>query len=120
MVDLPENEQEGMHPQDHKVKPIVNIWVGLLIVYVGLFLSTGYLAFVNIELLPPANEIQEVTKVTDEEVKKFILEAMRVEDAERSKRQSLAIQAFNVVLGALLGFLSASATSLFRRKDDLE
>ncbi len=46
------------------------------------------------------------------QAKSLILEIIEVEDAERSIKQKLATQSFNVVLGALLGFMSASAASL--------
>ena len=67
-----------------------------------------------IELLPDKVEIQEYIDEENEEFQTFFLEALQAEDSERAKRQALSVQSFNVVLGAILGFLSASAASLVK------
>ena len=99
-------------------RPQMALWFGLLIVYLALFASTGYLAFLNPDR-SPAFETQELLAgIEDQATKAFIIEAIKQEDTEHAKRQDFANQSFNVVLGALLGFLSASATSFLRRRGD--
>ena len=119
MADLPEKNSKRPLPLGNADKPLKGVWLCLLIVYLSLFVSTGYLAFLNIEVIDPeASSYEKIITMEDGDTKTFIIEALKMEDAERSTRQSLVTHSFNVVLGALLGFMSASATSLVRRKDD--
>ena len=81
-------------------------------------MSTGYLAFISEDVSPGYARYDQVIAIEDSEAKAFLIDSLKEEDAQHAKRQGLATQSFNVVLGALLGFLSASATSLFRRRGD--
>jgi hypothetical protein len=92
------------------------MWIGLLAVYLGLFAAAGYLAFRPKEK-PGYEHFDKLANVQDQEVKAFVIDALKQEDSEYEKRRDLANQCFNVVLGALLGFLSASSTSLFHRDE---
>ncbi len=121
MADSPENEAQmaaaSVDAQTGPGKPSTVLWLGLLGVYLALFASTGYLAFLNKHQLPGYEKYEQIASIEDQETKAFVIEALKQEDAEHGKRQDLATQSFNVVLGALLGFMSASATSLIRRRD---
>ena len=113
-----DTENNLVHERGGKLV-FMNIWGVLLLVYLMLFSATAYLAFLNVETVSPA-EYQKYEKILDPEIKKVALEILHVEDKERSKRHLLATQSFYVVLGALLGFLSASVTPFLRRKNDAE
>ncbi len=82
----------------------------LLLVYLILFFCTGYLSFFGKDQTPGAERYVQALKIKDADDKAFVKDILQGEDAEHLKRKDLAMQAFNVVLGALLGFLSASAT----------
>ena len=119
MANLSNNETgSSSAPVNENKFPIISFWRVLLLVYLILFASTGYLAFVNIERLPPTEELREYIEENDPAFRQFFLDALTAEDTERAQRQILAVQSFNVVLGALLGFLSASAASLTQRRNN--
>jgi hypothetical protein len=102
------------------------MWIGILSVYVLLLGVTGYLAFlvdvprelgggghynsahVPIEVLERA--------AANKETQTFVLETLKADSASYHKKRELASQSFNVVLGALIGFLSASATFAFGKR----
>lgn len=90
-----------------------NLWWGILVVYLLLFLSTGFIAFFERDINPALDITSDnlAANLTDEATKSFVMETLRTEAAEHKKRADLASQSFNVVLGALLGFLSASAVT---------
>ncbi len=99
-------------------KPQTAMWFGLLIIYLLLFMTTGYLAFLNPDRNPGAESQELIAGIEDPETKAYVIETLQEEDAEHAKRQDFANQSFNVVLGALLGFMSASATSFLRGRGD--
>ncbi|MDQ6962588.1 MAG: hypothetical protein Q9M28_08685 [Mariprofundaceae bacterium] len=94
-------------------KQSTRMWSFVLIVYLFLFVCTGYLAFLSPDSGPSYDSLMQIV---DPELKAFAIESLKQEDVEHIKRQSLAMQSFNVILGALLGFMSATATGLFQRK----
>lgn len=96
----------------------VPIWIGILVVYGVLFFSTGYIAFIMEEFNPIRNFDSDLYRELHTEAQAIYLDAHRAESETFNKKRELASQSFNVVLGALLGFLSASATSAFRRKSN--
>lgn len=97
-----------------------NLWWGILVVYMLLFLSTGFIAFFERDVNPALDITNDnlAANLTDESTKTFVMETLRTEAAEHKKRADLASQSFNVVLGALLGFLSASAARRFSERSD--
>jgi hypothetical protein len=113
-------------PGDLKVtapkKKIVrtNLWWAILTVYLLLFLSTGFLAFIERDTNPVLKQdVGNLTRLlNDETAKSFILNTLDDEADEHKKKDSLVLQSFNVVLGSLLGFLSASATMSVPARDD--
>jgi len=94
------------------------LWPGLLLVYLILFTSTGYLAFLEPDKNPGFDNRAAILQIEDETTKNFVIESLRQEDLEHKKKRELANQSFNIVLGALLGFLSASAASMLGGRED--
>jgi hypothetical protein len=89
------------------------LWWAILIVYLALFIGTGYIAFFNRDINPALNRSADsyAISITDESAKAFIIDVLKDEAAEHKKKEALGQQSFNIVLGSLLGFLSASAVS---------
>jgi len=89
-----------------------HLWWAILTVYLLLFFSTGFLAFFEREPNPILKQgVADLPQqMNDETTKNFIINTLDEEADERKKKDSLVLQSFNVVLGSLLGFLSASAT----------
>ena len=93
------------------------IWAGILAIYLLLFTATGYVAFFSKEFNPALDLKPEyVASLEDQDTKSFVIDTLKQEAATYQKKRELASQSFNVVMGALLGFLSASAASVFRRR----
>ncbi len=82
--------------------------------------ASGWATFVKEDYIASADPDHLVAisraKLTDEEksAAKAALEQLTVNN---QKRQELAFQSFNVILGAALGFLSALAASQFGRRE---
>jgi hypothetical protein len=110
---LPASPSSGAKGQDG---PSRFMWSGLLVVYLILFATTGYLAFARDDKNPAFERREQIAGIQDAATRTLVLESLQRENSEHSKRQDFASQSFNVVLGALLGFLSASATSSMKRK----
>ena len=92
------------------------LWALILFVYVALFGATGYVAFFKYEDNPAVNISPEwINRFDDPETRKRMLDTLKEDSVTFSKKRELATQSFNVVLGALLGFLSASAVSAARK-----
>jgi hypothetical protein len=89
------------------------LWWAILGVYLALFVGTGYIAFFNRDVNPALNRSADAyaVSITDEASKAFIIDVLKDEAAEHKKKEALGQQSFNIVLGSLLGFLSASAVS---------
>jgi len=95
------------------------LWIMVLSVYMLLFCATGYVAFFKYEDNPAVNISPEwINRFEDLETRKRMLETLKDDSVVYAKKRELATQSFNVVLGALLGFLSASAVSATRKKDE--
>ncbi|MEW6621172.1 MAG: hypothetical protein AB1422_17875 [bacterium] len=94
------------------------MWIMILAVYMALFCATGYVAFFKYEENPAINISPKwISQFQDPETRKRMLDTLKDDSAMFAKKRELATQSFNVVLGALLGFLSASAVSATRKKD---
>jgi hypothetical protein len=116
---VPETEPMPTAPRK---RPRDMFWWGILGVYMILFLATGYIAFLMKDRNPaldPSND-QTVARLTDDNTRTFMLNTLAQEAEDHKKKTELGAQSFNVVLGALLGFLSASAVSraTTSRKDE--
>jgi hypothetical protein len=95
------------------------LWAGILLTYLLLFSVTGYIAFLQEPYNPAVNPNERIVKLlNDQYVRPQVLEALKQEGEAFKARRELAAQSFNVVLGAVLGFLSASAAhGIIRRRD---
>jgi hypothetical protein len=95
----------------------LKLWVVLFVAYVVLLGGTGYIAFFQ-PAFNPATEIDEMieARIEQESTREFTLEALREEGIAFKQRRELAVQSFNIVLGAALGFLSAVASQAILRR----
>ena len=87
------------------------LWSAILAAYLLATVGLGYVAFLSEDTNPaldPQNHAA-LAQATDPTTKQFLLTTLREEDTEHDHKTELARQSFHVVLGALLGFLSASA-----------
>ncbi|HEX8144322.1 MAG TPA: hypothetical protein VF553_17105 [Pyrinomonadaceae bacterium] len=95
------------------------LWWAILAVYLVLFISTGCLAFIVRDVNPVLKQgFNGLSQQPDETTKTFIINLLQDEAEEHKKKDGLVLQSFNIVLGSLLGFLSASAVSRGSEKDD--
>jgi len=91
-------------------------WRVLLIAYGFLLVGTGYIAFFQPQYNPAVEIDEEISAlIADENTRELTLESLREEGIAFKARRELAVQSFNVVLGAVLGFLSATAAQLVQR-----
>lgn len=96
-------------------------WLGILIAYVILFSVTAYIAFFQEPYNPAANPSDLALNLLKEEpTREHFLKALEQEGNAFKERKELAAQSFNVVLGAVLGFLSASAVQTTTRRPGSE
>jgi hypothetical protein len=119
---MPEENQPNLVPDNAITEAKVpemsmstrsKLWWAILAVYLTLFIGTGYIAFFNRDVNPALNRSSDsyAISITDESAKAFIIDVLKDEAAEHKKKEALGQQSFNIVLGSLLGFLSASAVS---------
>lgn len=96
----------------------------LYIAYGFLLLGTGYIAFFQPQFNPAIDIDEQLSALIDNEnTREFTLISLKEEGMAFKARRELAVQSFNIVLGAALGFLSATATQLILKpkdKDDQE
>jgi hypothetical protein len=110
---VPDNAITEAKVPEMNVSTRSKLWWAILAVYLTLFVGTGYIAFFNRDVNPALNRSADsyAISVTDESAKAFIIDVLKDEAAEHKKKEALGQQSFNIVLGSLLGFLSASAVS---------
>jgi hypothetical protein len=96
-------------------------WWALLAAYLILFLVTGYIAFIakdpDIPLMQQVNTI--TAGMTDAPTKAAMIGIYKQEENEHETKAEMAAQGFHIVLGSILGFLSASAVAGNRRRSKL-
>lgn len=102
------------------------LWLGITVVYAVLLGVTGYLAFLSDvpqgsggggQYNPARAPIEFLERAAaNKETQTFVLETLKADSATYQRKRELAAQSFNVVLGALLGFLSASGTFAFGQR----
>ncbi len=87
-----------------------NKWLIILLSYAVLLISMGYIAFFYLNF-NPVTQIgpSEIDLLANENSKQLIEQALREESKAFQMKRDLAIQSFNIILGAVLGFLSATA-----------
>lgn len=116
------------------------MWHMVLLMYLLLLAVIGYIAFWDQDFNKPermvANYVQILSQIKEEnpdnqivnsaELVLIVEEVMKKNVDSAGDLQELASQSFNVILGAILAFLSASATMIFQNfssskgKDDKE
>ena len=91
----------------------LTVFIGILGTYIALLTVTGYLTFVRfpgLPTLPTPNMIEELAR--DPDFKADLLEDVKIARQRAGELIKLAAHSFDVILGALLGFLSAVAASI--------
>ena len=102
--------------------PVTPLWIVILIVYMVLFASTGYVAFFTGEFNPAFDFSEEFAPSTEYfgdkqgDYVSFVIDSLKQDGQMYEQKRKLASQSFNVVLGAILGFLSASAAIVVGRQ----
>jgi hypothetical protein len=90
----------------------VTVFVGILATYVALLAVTGYLTFVRFPGMPTLPGPDMVASLAgDPDFKADLLEDVKAARLRSGDLIKLAAHSFDVILGALLGFLSAVAAS---------
>ncbi len=112
----------------------MKMWFAVMAVYFLLFVGIGGVAFLDMEFNDPDTTVKKYLDIlqkyqtdvkaiipagtpdtVEEEIfKKTIEELMKKADESAGDIQQLASQSFNIVLGAFLAFLAATATALFQ------
>jgi hypothetical protein len=118
-IKLNTDQDQSMEKDVSNRMPFSVIWVGIMVTYLLLFSLSGYIAFFQEPYNPASNPSDRaVEMLKNDATREHFMSALKQESEAFKARRDLASQSFNVVLGALLGFLSASATQgLMRRKD---
>jgi hypothetical protein len=111
-----------------KAEPMA-IWNMVLLIYLFLLVSIGYIAFWDQDFNNPRNTVGSYVSVLNEykqingiegsvssdEFTLIVQEVMKKNADRAGDLQELASQSFNIVLGAILAFLSGSVTMVFQR-----
>ncbi len=112
----------------------IQIWVLILVIYSLLLVFIGYIAFWDQDFNRPEYTIGRYIKVLNEykqqsdievslsrdEVASIVSEIMSKNADNSIDLQQLATQSFNIVLGALLAFLSGSVTMVFQHSNRIK
>ncbi|MDE1460681.1 hypothetical protein [Spartinivicinus poritis] len=92
-------------------------WVWVLMAYLCLFVVTGYIAFIHQTPILHADEQQRIfSSIQDQESRTLISSLFKEEVANFKEKQSIATQSFHIILGGLMGFLSALGAGVVGRK----
>lgn len=111
-----------------KSHPIA-MWLMVLLVYVLLLIGMGYIAFFDQDFNNPQHIIGNYMNILDEykhlapdekvlseeDFSALLIESMKKDSEGGGDLQELASQSFNIILGAILAFLSGSVTIVFQR-----
>jgi len=111
------------------------VWLIILTIYMFLFISTGYITFYDQSFNHPEKQIENYQKILKEhyeiyakdstnvsfsefqkDFEKVVYELIKTTAKQDSDQQGLASQSFNIVLGAVLAFLSATSTMIFQQR----
>lgn len=115
------------------------MWTVVLLMYLFILVGIGYISFWEQDFNDPENTIgtylrvldskhesdgtissysDEVKAMIETDFKTVIQEEMKSSADAAGDLQELASQSFNIVLGAVLAFLSATATMIFQKLSD--
>ncbi len=109
----------------------VAMWQLLLLFYMILLFMIGYIAFWQQDFNKPEltvgsyitlladyrEKVQQKQNISDQEVNLIIQQLMKKSADHVGDLQELAAQSFNILLGAILAFLSASTTMVFQQRN---
>ncbi|MCI5116151.1 MAG: hypothetical protein D3921_03215 [Candidatus Electrothrix sp. AW1] len=110
-----------INEQQNQPKRIGIVWYVVLIMYLILLGSTAYVTFFdNNGFASRQDTAQKLAQITNEDQLAFFNEIHENEVQNMEQINALATQSFNVVLGALLGFLSATVTILTGKEEQTE
>ena len=111
-----------------KPSPIF-MWIVVLSMYVLLLMGMGYIAFFEQDFNNPQhtiggyidilddykNEAPQAAVLSEDDFSQLLIESMKKDSESAGDLQELASQSFNIILGAILAFLSGSITLIFQR-----
>lgn len=110
-----------INEQQNQPKRIGIVLYVVLIMYLILLGSTAYVTFFdNNGFASRQDTAQKLAQITNEDQLAFFNEIHENEVQNMEQINALATQSFNVVLGALLGFLSATVTILTGKEEQTE
>lgn len=111
------------------------VWLIILFIYLFLFTATGYITFYDQGFNHPEKKIERYQTILKEhyniysknntnvnfsefqkDFEKVVYELIKTSAKEDGDQQGLASQSFNIVLGAVLAFLSATSTMIFQQR----
>lgn len=125
-------------PQKKKSINILALWFTLMSIYLGILVGIGYIAFWEQDFNDPdlvlkkyelirekhyeiSNQhVKTLDPLANEAFNALLDEFMKDANNSAGDIQELATQSFNIVLGALLAFLSSTATMIFQRNSQAE
>ncbi|MDJ1171093.1 hypothetical protein PMG71_16815 [Roseofilum sp. BLCC_M154] len=88
-------------------------WYTILITYIVLFFVMGYITFFhNNDFITNPENFDKIIKEYDREEKQLLVKELLQDDANNFKEQNtISSQAFYIVLGAIVSFLSSTLIS---------
>ncbi|SHO54736.1 hypothetical protein [Vibrio quintilis] len=119
-------DETNVVPQTKKKRAFykTTIWLTVVMVYMILVTVVGYIAFYDQDFNNPTNTLNAYVHVLQDQadagktlpkaMNEVVVQMMKSEVENDEGLQELATQSFNIILGGLLAFLSASAAMVFR------
>ena len=109
---IPDQKAAHEAPAQQQQSELSTAWFVVLMVYILLFVGTGYLTFFyNNEYATNQENMAKITKdYGDQKKYQLVEEWIRRDTHGYNQVNHVASQAFNVVLGAILAFLAATAS----------
>ncbi len=134
----PNKPPRPLPPKKKKDINILALWFTLMAIYMSILVGIAYIAFWEQDFNDPDKVLKkyelirqkhyEITKqyvitadpLANEAFNALLDEFMKDANNSAGDIQELATQSFNIVLGALLAFLSSTATMMFQRNTESE
>lgn len=95
-------------------------WWLVIAIYLSLLTATGYIAFIAQNYDPAVGQKidQLASGSLDDDRKRMVINTLREDASGRRSRREMAAHSFTIVLGSIIGFLSASAMSRAARGNE--
>ncbi|MCI5128143.1 MAG: hypothetical protein D3907_06495 [Candidatus Electrothrix sp. AUS3] len=108
----PDKKINGNAPSQKQKSELSTAWFVVLFIYIFLFVGTGYLTFFyNNEYATNQENMLKITKdYGDQKKYELVQKWIERDNVNYNDVNKIASQAFNVVLGAILAFLAATAS----------